>query len=74
MKLEIKYVDENKTFYVVGVETPNATFSLTYKYSPEFDAWGLLEPTNNKGYKIFTLKSEFKSSIKNELMKILNKL
>lgn len=73
MKLEIKYVDENKTFYVVSVETPNCTFSLTYKYSPEFDAWGLLEPTNNRGYKIFTLKPEFKSAVKNELMKILNK-
>lgn len=73
MKIEIKYVDDKKTFYVVSVETSTCTFSLTYKYSPEFDAWGLLEPTNNRGYKIFTLKPEFKSAVKNELMKILNK-
>lgn len=73
MKLEIKYVDANKTFYVVSVETDNCTFTLTYKYSNDFDAWALVEPTNSKGYKIFTLKPEFKSAIKNELLKILNK-
>lgn len=73
MKVEIKYVDENKTFYVVAVETPNCNFTLTYKYSPDYDAWALVEPTNNKGYKIFTLKPEFKSIVKNELMKIIKK-
>lgn len=71
MKIEIKYVDENKIFYVVAVETANAVFTLTYKYSPDFDAWALLEPTNNKGYKLFTLKPEFKSVVKNELLKII---
>lgn len=71
MTLTKIYENENKTFYVIGVETELANFSVNYSYNPDFDSWAILEPKNSKGYKIFTLKKEFKDSLKKDILNII---
>lgn len=65
------YENENKTYYVIGVITENATFSVNYSYSSDFDSWAIIEPKNSKGYKMFSLKKEFKDSLKKEILNII---
>lgn len=65
------YENDDKTYYVLSVETENGIFSVNYAYNSDFDAWAILEPKNSKGYKIFTLKKEFKESLKTEILNII---
>lgn len=65
------YENEDKTFYVIGVETENASFSVNYSFSVDFDSWAIIEPKNSKGYKIYTLKKEFKDTLKKEILNII---
>lgn len=67
MKVEIKRT-KKETFIVVLVETENATFNLFYIYDDDYDSWGLVEPKNEGGYKVFHLSPEFKAEIKKAVL------
>lgn len=71
MKVEVKKT-KSEGFYIVEVETENCKFTLFYTYNADFDAWALVEPKNEKGYKVFTLSNDFKSTIKTEVLNIIN--
>lgn len=67
MKVDIKRT-KNENFIVVYVETDKAKFNLFYIYDPDYDCWGLVEPKNGNGYKLYTLTKEFKTEIKNAVL------
>lgn len=73
MKFEIELKPtKSEFFYIVSVKTDKAAFNLFYKYDKDFGAWGLLEPTNASGFKIFTLSDDFKTAVKTEVLNKLN--
>lgn len=63
---------KSEFFFIISVKTDKASFNLFWKYDKDFGAWGLLEPTNNSGFKIFSLSDDFKTAIKSAVLNKIN--